>query len=370
MTRVRPRMLHSTLALLAALSFTACVGPSSVAVGAALSGSFVNATRLAIEDAVAAGGLPGLDTLLLHETTNAAAPAIGMAEQFIALPGIVAVIGHSNSAASLAASQTYNDAGVVQIAPTSTAVRYADAGPFSFRMVPADPKQGELLAAAVTEARPSGARVALHYVNDAYGRGLREVVLGALDLSRHVLVHDVPHLDIESEPISAVALRQIDEELRALSDKRPDLILWLGRSGTMSYYLPGIRQHLGSVLVMGGDALAPGRDLVAQAPGWGGVRYVDFFEPESTPELRAFRDRFLARFAASAGTAEVLSYDAMRLVLAAVASGARTGPEVRAWLLRLGDDLPPYTGLSGPIRFSPEGEVERPYVLVAIPTPP
>ncbi|HUG28520.1 MAG TPA: hypothetical protein VMK53_09500, partial [Gemmatimonadales bacterium] len=119
---------------LVVLAFAACRPAPTVAVGAALSASFINAARLAIEEAWAEGGLPQLDTLLLREMTNAAAPAIGMAEEFVALPGVVAVVGHSNSSASLAASQIYNDAEVVQIAPTSTAPRYSEAGPFSFRL--------------------------------------------------------------------------------------------------------------------------------------------------------------------------------------------------------------------------------------------
>lgn len=355
---------------LVVLAFAACRPAPPVAVGAALSGSFVNATRLAIEDAQAEGGLPSLDSLLVVETTNSAAPAIGMAEQFVAFPGLVAVVGHSNSSASLAASQIYNDAGVVQIAPTSTAIRYSEAGPFSFRLAPPDPEQGRLLSQAVNELHPAGARVALLFVNDDYGRGLRSAVLATLDESRHRLVLDAPHIDFEVAGLSTELGLRRDDDVASVVAQRPDIILWLGRSATFGHYLPGLRRQLPDAEILGGDALSPGHALVAQTPEWAGVRFADFLDPEATSELRRFRDRFTTRFGTPVRPAEVLSYDAMRLILAAVASGARTGPEVRAWLLRLGRDLPPYQGLSGPIQFSDNGDVDRSFVLVTIPGRP
>jgi ABC-type branched-subunit amino acid transport system substrate-binding protein len=100
------------------------------------------------------------------------------------------------------------------------------------------------------------------------------------------------------------------------------------------------------------------------------VQYVDFFTIDGSPELRAFRDRYLTRFGAPPGSAEVLSYDAVRLLLTARAEGATTGEEVRLWLLSLGRERPAYRGLSGPIAFSPNGDVERGYVLVTIPSGP
>ncbi|HUG28106.1 MAG TPA: ABC transporter substrate-binding protein, partial [Gemmatimonadales bacterium] len=282
----------------------------------------------------------------------------------------VAVVGHSNSSASLAASQIYNDAEVVQIAPTSTAPRYSEAGPFSFRLAPPDPEQGGLLSEAVDQLRPDGARVALLFVNDDYGRGLRDAVLTTFDQGRHRLVLDAPHNDFEVVGLSAEQGLRRDGDVASVIAQRPDIILWLGRSATFGHYLPELRRQLPDAQILGGDALSPGHALAAQAPEWVGVRYADFLDPESTPELRRFRDRFTTRFGTPARTAEVLSYDAMRLILAAVAGGARSGPEVRDWLLRLGRDLPPYLGLSGPIQFSADGDVERPFVLVTIPGQP
>ncbi len=353
--------------LVVTLVATACQPTTPLAVGAAVSATFVEATRLALEDAAAAGGLPALDTLLLAESSNSAAPAIGMAEQFAAFPGMVGVVGHSNSSASLAASPIYNGAEIVQIAPTSTAARFNEAGPFSFRLVPADHRQGELLAREAAAIMPVETRVALLYVNDDYGRGLHSAVLEGLAPSRSTVVYDAPHSDIEASDDTSHLPGRIAEEVGAVAARQPDVLLWLGRAATLARYLPELRRRLGTIPILGGDAVSPGLARAAQEPGWGGVRFTDFFDPRGSEELRAFGARFTARFGVPPGTAEILSYDAMRLLLAALASGARTGVEVREWLLALGHAQPAYPGLSGPIRFTADRNIERSYVLIAIP---
>jgi branched-chain amino acid transport system substrate-binding protein len=356
--------------LVAVVAFGACRPAPTVAVSAALSRPFVNATRLAIEDASAEGGLPGLDTLLLTEASNSAAPAIRMAEQFTTFPGMVAVIGHSNSSASLAASPIYNGAEIVQVAPTSTAARFAEAGPFSFRLVPSDHRQGEVLAREAAAITPGETRVALLFVNDDYGRGLRRAVLDGLDPARSTVVYDTPHSDIEPTEDTSQLPGRIAEEVAAIVGRQPDVLLWLGRAATLTRYLPELRRRLGAIPILGGDAVSPGLARAAQEPGWGGVRYTDFFDPRGSEELRTFGERFTARFGDPAGTAEILSYDAMRMVLAALASGARTGAEVREWLLALGHAQPAFQGLSGLIRFTADRSIERSYVLITIPGQP
>jgi branched-chain amino acid transport system substrate-binding protein len=66
------------------------------------------------------------------------------------------VVGHVTSGSSLAVSQLYNDAQVVQLSPTATSVLYSQAGPFSYRMVPPDDAQGRFLADVLARDYPAG----------------------------------------------------------------------------------------------------------------------------------------------------------------------------------------------------------------------
>jgi branched-chain amino acid transport system substrate-binding protein len=329
--------------------------------GAASSNDFLQATRFALaEDVREFGAMPSLDTLLIPQGSGRAAEALDAANRLAAAPGMVAVVGHANSAASLASSQVYNRARIVQIAATSTASLYSEAGPYSFRMVPADEVQGRFLAGAVHEHLPAGGTIALLFVNDDYGRNLRGTFLEALEPDRAEVVLDLPHAETDVQGID------VPHHLGALEHERPDLIVWLGRVPGLNELLPGIRTRLGQVPILGSDALARADLLSERGPEWDGVRFSDFLDMEETPELRAFGERWEAVMGVEAGTGEALTYDATRMLLAGLRDGAGTGEAMRRWLMTLGRDRPPYPGITGPIRFDERGDLERTFVLRTI----
>lgn len=355
-----------SLACLLIVALAGCTETRPVGLGVALSGSFVDAARLAIADAVAEGGVPLLDTILVAEVGSRAAPALEIADRFRTVTGMVAVVAHSNSASSLATAPIYNEAAIVQLAPTSTAASYSRAGPYSFRLVPPDPTQGAVLARALDSLHPAGARVAVLYVNDDYGRGIREAFLAELDPARFVVAHDQPHADEELDLPPVERDAHISAIVERVLDDRPEVIVWLGRANTFVPYLHQFRQRAAPVAFLAGDGLSTWRRYAGASAEWVGVRYVDFLD-ESDPDLQEFRRRYRERFGKDAGTGEILSYDATRLLLAAVRDGARTGDEVRAWLHGLGRERPPYPGVGGPIGFDDHGDVTRRLVLLTIP---
>lgn len=365
--RCGPRRLHAlpTIAVACCLGCTRPTGP--VAVGVALSTSFIDATRMAIDDVAASGQLPPIDTLFFDEQSSRAATALELVDSFRLRRGMVGVVGHSISSSSLATAPVYNTLGIVQIAPTSTAAQFSDAGAYSFRMVPGDDQQGHFLARAIDSLFPAGARVAVLYVNDDYGRGLRSALIGALDTLRYPLVYHQPHTDDEYGDPHPDRDARVRATVTSMLSARPDVVVWLGRPGTFVSYLGVLRDLGGPIPVLGGDAIANWRDADNGRGDWNGVRYVDFLDLEQSVALQDFRRRYRDRFGRNAGTPEVLSYDAMHLLLSAIRDGARTGDEVRQWLQRLGaDGREPYYGLSGRIVFDAHGDIARSYILVQI----
>ncbi len=352
------RVFARVTVLLAALC--SCTPDARPALGVALSGSSVDAARMAIRDAATAGSPPSVDTLIQYESGGAASLAIGLARDLVAAPGLVAVVGHSNSASSLAAAQVYNDAHVLQLAPTSTAVLYSRAGPYSFRMVPPDDQQGTFLAETVRRRFPGGARVALFYMNDDYGRGLRSSLLDALDLKAYPLLLDIPHVEGDLRP------DVIEQSTRAARAASPDVVLWLSRSLALGEYLPSLRSALGDIPIIAGDAVSKWPQHGPDHARWIGVQHVDFVDLDANERLRDFARRFEAEFGLMASGADVLAYDAVRMILDGIASGATTGALLRAHLRSLGREKPAFDGLSGPITFTDNGDVVRKHLLVTI----
>jgi branched-chain amino acid transport system substrate-binding protein len=361
--RTRRAFRRHLSAAVVPLLLLSCREQPTPLIGAALGATLNEAVSLALEDATPPGSPPIADTLFLSEQSSVAASAIELASTLLAKPNLVAVVGHTNSSASLAAAQLYNDAKVVELAPTSTAQLYSEAGPYSFRMVPPDHRQGRVLAQAVAAERPNDARVALLYVNDDYGRSLRTVVSAGLDSLKLAVVADLPHLD--SPGRARTVLADIESVIRA----NPNVIVWLGRPASLHAVLPAIRASLGELPVFASDATTAwslGGNLDGVLTG---VRYVDFVDLDATTEGRRFRERYRARFGRAPGGGEALAYDAMRVLVEAIRSGARSGEDVRRFLDQLGRERPAIQGVTGLISFSVDGDVRRDPILLRIPAP-
>lgn len=346
------------VATLLGLAGSACRPTGPVVVGVATSTQFVDAARMAVEHALEEGPLPGLDTIMIAEGGNAAAPAIGAAETMVATEGIVGVVGHSNSAASLAAAPLYNEHEIVQIAPTSTAVTYSRAGPYSFRLVPPDDRQGAFLADRVADLLPDGGPITLFYVNDDYGRGLRRAFLENLDRTAFPVLLDLPHTESEILPTDLEAAG------RALTEARPQAVIWLGRGTVLDQYLPAIREAVPEVPLLAGDAVSSISQLEGDEELRRGIRYVDFVDLASTDALRSFSAAYEDRFGRPAAGPDVLTYDAVGLLIDAIRAGALDGTAVRDHLHGLGRTHPPWVGVAGPVTFDEQGDVDRSYVMV------
>lgn len=337
------------------LAVASCDAGERPRIAIATNREFAEAAALAVADAHAEWGeLPG-DTVVALETLTRGAVAIESASELIA-QGVVAVVGHSNSAASLAAAPIYNENRIVQLSPQSSAVAYSDAGPYSYRLVPPDDQQGAFIARALADMQ-GVERVVVLYVNDDYGRGLRSTLLDALEGVGPQVVAEAPHLEA-----ATVRPEDLDLARRVVAAARPDAVVWLGRPLILEQHLPQLLPLLGDRPIIGSDAVALA-DRYGEYSIWNNVWYVDFVDMASTPKLVAFDRRFGERFGRHASSADALTYDATRLLLEAMHDGARTGPSIRRWLDTLGRSRAPYEGLTGPIRFEDDGDLSRSYVL-------
>lgn len=347
--------LRNRLALAALIPLASCDGGDRPRIGIATNQAFTDAASLAVGDAQAAWGELPADTVIAIESFTRAAVAIQSATE-LAASGVDAIVGHSSSAASLASAAVYNQNRIVQLSPQSSASAYSQAGPFSFRLVPPDDRQGDFIAASL-RAIPGVRRVVVLYVNDDYGRGLRSTLLAALASAAPEVVGQVPHLESSQQRPD-----DLDLARSVIEQTRPDAIVWLGRPIILARYLPVLRTF-GSLPVIASDASAVVR-AEARSDMWRDVWYVDFVDVEATGPMRDFGNRFEERYGRAVTTADLLTYDATRLLLQAVHDGASSGPEIREWLDSLGRSRPAYEGVTGPIRFDANGDVDRSYVLV------
>jgi len=102
--------------------------------------------------------------------------ATNVANDFVANPKLVAVVGHFNSTCSLAGKPVYKNAGVPAISPGPTNVDVCRGSKWMFRNVYRDDFQGEIGARFIKE-KLGRKRVVVFYDNDDYGTGLKRFFL-------------------------------------------------------------------------------------------------------------------------------------------------------------------------------------------------
>ena len=333
-------------------------------IGVVLEEDGVRGAQIAADALNARGGIDGHPLELVPVTDSSsttARVALRAAESLVSDPTVLAIVGHSNSSASLAASQVYNARHVTQIAPTTTAPLYSQAGPYSFRLVASDAYQGAYLARLLLSSPRS--RTAVVFVNDDYGRALA----GVLRRELHSAGADPAYVTSFAESRD---FPDRDDILRALTIAHPDVLVWIGRPNEFAHLAPGLHRALPRLSVLASDGFGSAlmeKDSLHVLAGVRYVRLVDLSRPDSALE------RFLQRYRGSGmgrpTDQAVLAHDAV-LLLGEGLRHATTRESIRDWVATVGHGTPPVAGLSGPIAFGSGGDRAPVYALEETPPRP
>jgi branched-chain amino acid transport system substrate-binding protein len=348
--------------LLAVLVMSACHAPTPVGIGIVLSDEGIAGAELAAFEINQSGGINGHPLALRIMSagrSTAARPSIVAAESLANDPATMAVVGHANSSASLAASQIYNARHLVQIAPTSSAPLLSRAGPFTFRLVASDIHQAQFLANVIAAggARP---RVAVFFVNDDYGHALEHELRARLGDQGVPIVYGAPYTEREG-------FADAFSVARAVASTHPAILVWLGRGPALLELLPALRRTMPSLRVLASDGVDNVATRSNPDSAFIGVQYVSYLQldAERAP-ISALRARLKARSATPLSVETALSYDAVMLLATAAREAGTDRVAIRDYVASLGNRRATYTGATGPIAFSADGEPQPSYFLAEV----
>jgi len=174
----------SLIMLAASLALPGCAGESDairIGLQGPLTGDyayegkgFQNALRMLVDQTNESGGILGRQVQLIIEDDAGDPTQSALVAQRLADAGVIAAIGAYNSTATEPASEIYNEAGIVHITPSSTAVRLTQKG-FQrfFRTAFLDDRQGMFAAKFMHEVLGAQCIGILHD-NSTYAQGLGE----------------------------------------------------------------------------------------------------------------------------------------------------------------------------------------------------
>ena len=298
----------------------------------------------------------GAPPLALRRAPATADSPVKIATAFRDDPAIVAVIGHTESDATMAAAPVYEDRAhggkdpvpVVTLAGANAVTRVS---PWIYRVNVTIGEQGRVLARYADSM--GFKRAGILYRNEPSGKDF--VVAFTEEFEKHggvVTEHDPFTEDIWDFDAYAKRLVKNGTQIVAVAGNIPQ-----GRAAIHALRVAGGRQP---VLSTNGPAPSDTGDFR-------GLHHIVLYSPERpvAAEGATFARLFRARYAASADHWAALGYDAAMLIGRAVHDAGPSRPAILEWLGTIGKSRPPHPGVTGSIAFDEHRDPVDKKVMVA-----
>lgn len=314
--------------------------------------------ELAVRQINRAGGIHGRPlSLVIEDDSGVPEVAVAGARRLYANRGVVAVIGHLTSAATLAAAPIYNGGTrpVVAISPSASAPSVSAAGPYIFRVCPTDVVHGTRLATFARQ-RLGAQTAAILYHTDEYGRGIRATFaaefrrLGGRIVAEDPYVPDLPSF----EPY----LRRLQQRGGA------DVLLIAGTAASAERILPTLDTVGMHPRVMGGDALS-GLETTPEGQGvyMSAAYLADRPGKRNTAFVAAYHATYPGQPLDHRGAA---AYDIVYLLARALGAAGPHRAAIRQYLAGVGTESPTFDGVTGRIAFDGHGDVPNKAVVIGV----
>ncbi|QQZ27674.1 branched-chain amino acid ABC transporter substrate-binding protein [Thiothrix subterranea] len=256
--------------------------------------------------------------------------------------GIVGVVGHLNSGATIPASKVYADNDIPQISPSATAIKYTAQGfKTAFRVMTNDEQQGKVLGAYAAKL---GKKVAIVDDQTAYGQGLAAEVEKAAKAAGAEVVA-VEHTNDKATDFSAI--------LTSIKGKAPDVIFFGGMDPQGAPMAKQMRQLGMKAQFLGGDGLQTPKFIeLAGADAEGAIASIPGLPIEKMPKGADFKKKFEEKY----GQIQLYApyaYDAAYVMVDAMQRANSTDPV--KYLPELGKTS--FEGVTGKIGFDAKGDL-------------
>lgn len=343
----------------------------TIRIAVALSTPTYLGAELAAREVNAAGGVQGARIALEGPGVGGSEPLptspsgiLDLARGFATDPGIVAVVGHSDSRSTLSASAVYNQHGLPQIVTIATHPAITNIGDWTYRLCISDAQQGPALARYATESWGKR-RIAVVHVNDDYGRGLASRFAEEVRRLGGEVVGTVLHRQPMTDDDRATVRREL--ERLAGAPRPPDLVALFQRAEDASWTVAALREAGLDADVLGGDNLGRSAFLATDPGLKEGMRVSQFFlvgdeRPATHRFVRAYRE--LTGEPPDYGHA--FAYDAVYLLRRAIEEGGATRDGIKSYLDGLIAHGTPVEGAAGPYTLAPDHDARREIFIAEI----
>jgi branched-chain amino acid transport system substrate-binding protein len=259
------------------------------------------------------------------------------------------VIGHLNSGTTVPASKIYNDAGIPEISPATTATQYTmQHFPGAFRVVANDAKLGGTLGKYAVQTLKAK-NIAVIDDRTTYGQGVAaEFLKGAKG----------PGVKIVAKEFTQATATDYTAILTSIRAKKPDVVFFGGMDSVAGPMLKQMKALGITAVMMGGDGMCTEAlpRLAGDAVGEGKVVCAEAGGVKGPQEkvMDDFRARFQKRYNVGVQLYAPYVYDAV-MVMAQAMQNAKSA-EPAKYLPELKKIK--YEGVTGTIQFDQNGDLK------------
>ncbi len=319
-------------------------------------GSFGSSALAGIELAVAeqnaAGGVRGATVeIVALDTMGQPAATAAVVERLIEHDRVVALVGEVLSMNSLAGAAVAQAQGVPMIAPSATAVDVTRTGDRIFRACFIDAVQARAMAAFAREHLKVSRVAILTDEAQAYSVGLASGFAAELRARGGTIVAEQRYQTGNTDP----------KALMAIKAARPEAIYVPGYYADVGTVAVQLRKIGVAVPLLGGDGWDSAELTMIAGSAIDGSYYTSQF---AVDDPRAVSQAFVARFQEGSGTPPdslaALGYDAVRIVLAAMARS----PSLDRADLAEAMAATRLDGVTGPLTFDGDRDPIKPVAVL------
>jgi branched-chain amino acid transport system substrate-binding protein len=311
-----------------------------------------NAARMAIDELNAKGfTLNGQKvTLQLVSEDDGADPKQGTAvAQKLVDAKVNGVIGHLNSGTTVPASKIYNDAGIVQISPATTAPVYTRQHfPGAFRVVASDAKLGSTMSKYAIDTLHAK-NIAIIDDRTTYGQGVADEFAKGLKK---------PGIKVVGREFTSATANDYTAILTSIKAKKPDLIFFGGMDSVAGPMLKQIKALGINAVFMGGDGICTDAlgGLAGDALGDGRVYCAEAGGVKGPQEkvMEDFRARYKKKFNMNVQLYAPYVYDSVMVMATAMQNAKSADPAKYLPVLK----NIKYDGVTGTIQFDANGDIK------------
>ena len=292
---------------------------------------------------------------LYLKSQQTAAEAVSAVRKLIDVDKVVAIIGDNVSGPTVALVPITDAAKIPVVSPSASSPKLSGMSKYFFRVYPSDTAEGGFVA-EVAATQLGLRRVAVLYVNNDFGVGLRDVFSKAF-------------IAKGGQVISAQGYNENQTDFRPyltrLKGTSPDGIYLAG------YYKDGgaiLRQakELGvNARFLGSTTHEDPQLLEIAKDAADGLLYpysTGYDEKSTERAVVDFRTSFKSKYGKEPGLVAALGYDCARLLVDAIEARGPSSEAIRDFL----SNAKGYPGAAGEITFDQNGDVHKPILLKTV----